>query len=360
MTSGNARRALLTGSVGLNAAEDVFRTVGAILGDRLRRIPDGETGDRALWVMWLRRLVEQNAAFEDDPAESAAGARIIADQEAVRHADATGGGPLPRRRVRRGVAPEEIVFGNVGYADDALASYLVFARLQDNGVIPPDVRFQMSLPTTAAFLNAHVALRDHAVVEQPYRDALLREVDRAAAVIQHQDLAIQWDVSTEMAQWEGVRHAWFDDTENGVLDRLAVHCNHVPRDIELGIHLCYGDYGHKHWREPEDTANMVAVFNALSKRVHRPIHWLHMPVPRDRDDDAYFAPLRDLELPPWTEFYLGLIHFTDGLDGAQRRMTTASRFIEDFGVATECGFGRRPPDTIPDLLKLHAAASTLG
>jgi hypothetical protein len=28
--------------------------------------------------------------------------------------------------------------------------------------------------------------------------------------------------------------------------------------------------------------------------------------------------------------------------------------VGEFGVATECGLGRRDPATIPDLLRLHA------
>ena len=62
---------------------------------------------------------------------------------------------------------------------------------------------------------------------------------------------------------------------------------------------------------------------------------------------------RTLKLKPETEFYLGLVHFTDGLQGAQRRLAAAKRVVSNFGVATECGFGRRPPETIPGLLKLH-------
>jgi hypothetical protein len=81
-----------------------------------------------------------------------------------------------------------------------------------------------------------------------------------------------------------------------------------------------------------------------------------MPVPRDRDDAAYYQPLADLHLRPETKLYLGLIHLTDGLEGTRRRMAIAAKFTNDFGVATECGFGRRPPQTIADLLKLHAAA----
>ena len=103
------------------------------------------------------------------------------------------------------------------------------------------------------------------------------------------------------------------------------------------------------------TANMVAVYNALSERVTRPINWLHMPVPRGRDDDAYYAPLRELRLRPETKLYLGLIHLSDGVEGTRRRMSTAARFASGFGVATECGFGRRPPNTISGLLAIHAA-----
>jgi hypothetical protein len=78
-----------------------------------------------------------------------------------------------------------------------------------------------------------------------------------------------------------------------------------------------------------------------------------MPVPRDRDDDRYFEPLRNLKLKSGTELYLGLIHLTDGIEGAKRRAAAAKRVVSDFGVATECGFGRRPPETIPDLIRLH-------
>jgi hypothetical protein len=31
--------------------------------------------------------------------------------------------------------------------------------------------------------------------------------------------------------------------------------------------------------------------------------------------------------------------------------------VDGFGVATERGFGRRDPATVPDLLDLHAAAA---
>jgi hypothetical protein len=106
-------------------------------------------------------------------------------------------------------------------------------------------------------------------------------------------------------------------------------------------------------KEPKDTTHLVEVANALATRVGGRINWIHMPVPRERTDDAYFAPLRHLHLQPETELYLGLVHITDGVEGTRRRIATAQRVIADFGVATECGFGRRPPETIPSLLRIH-------
>ena len=47
-----ASGAHLVGSVPLASSEAVFRTVADEIGDRLRRIPDGETGPRSDWIVW--------------------------------------------------------------------------------------------------------------------------------------------------------------------------------------------------------------------------------------------------------------------------------------------------------------------
>jgi len=84
-----------------------------------------------------------------------------------------------------------------------------------------------------------------------------------------------------------------------------------------------------------------------------------MPVPRDRSDDPYFAPLSRLQLRPETTLALGLVHHTDGIEGTARRMTTAHKYARNFAIGTECGFGRRKPETIPELLRIHAEAAKL-
>jgi hypothetical protein len=134
----------------------------------------------------------------------------------------------------------------------------------------------------------------------------------------------------------------------------------VPEGVELGYHLCYGDFEHRHGREPQDTGVMVELANAVCAGVTREIGWLHIPVPRDRSDDAYFAPLRDLKFHPETRLYLGLVHYTDGVEGARKRLAAAQKLVSDFGIATECSFGRRPKSQdIRELMRLHVQVAGL-
>jgi hypothetical protein len=60
-----------------------------------------------------------------------------------------------------------------------------------------------------------------------------------------------------------------------------------------------------------------------------------------------------------TELCLGLVHYTDGVEGTKRRLEVAKRLVSRFSIATECGFGRRDPGTIPELLRIHAAVADL-
>ncbi len=59
----------LVGSVPLNNAEEVFRAASSTLGDRLRRVPDGETGTRTNWIGWQINFLAQNPHLEDSVGE---------------------------------------------------------------------------------------------------------------------------------------------------------------------------------------------------------------------------------------------------------------------------------------------------
>ena len=113
--------------------------------------------------------------------------------------------------------------------------------------------------------------------------------------------------------------------------------------------------GNKHFKEPEDMGLLVKLANQLCHNVERRIDWIHMPVPIDRNDADYFRPLKELDRDNLKQLYLGLLHEQDGIEGANKRMAAANWFATDYGLATECGLGRRKPDIIQDLLELHAS-----
>ena len=343
----------LVGSVPLSSAEEVFRVVTGTLGPRIRRLPDGETGDRIGWVGFQVPVLMQHPLFElapsDQPGESQS------DVDRVTRAEGTDY-TRPFFALRTGAETSALEFVDLGYARAALESYAVFARLKTAGVIMPDTRFQVSLPTPLAPLVMFVSRRDHPRVEPAYKAALLAELARICAGIPHDQLAVQWDVAPELALLEGVWESGFDDVEGEITGRVTELGNVVPASVELGFHFCYGDLGHQHFVQPRDMSVLARLASRVAAGLRRPLNWVHMPVPRDRDDDAYFTPLRALRLPERAQLFLGLVHATDGIDGARRRAAAAQRFSPAFGIATECGFGRRPAETVPALLELHRAA----
>lgn len=132
----------------------------------------------------------------------------------------------------------------------------------------------------------------------------------------------------------------------------------VPAGVELGFHFCYGDLDAKHFFDPKDANAMVDLANALANEIHRPIDWIHMPVPIDRNDERYFVPFNNLRTKPGTEIYLGLVHLTDGIEGLNRKVAAARAHLDRFGISTECGFARvRTPAVVERILELRAQAS---
>jgi hypothetical protein len=54
----------LNGSLNLPSADDVFRTVAAIAGDSITKIPDGETDERRGWIAALVPRLQQVPQLE--------------------------------------------------------------------------------------------------------------------------------------------------------------------------------------------------------------------------------------------------------------------------------------------------------
>lgn len=325
----------LVGSVPLNTAADVFRTSTRILGKRLKRVPDGETGERKNWIGWQLPKIAACAGLQlyDQPDKGYGRTELV--------------------RISPG-CQDSVQIRDLGYFDAAMTSYAVFAQAKAEGSINSACRFQVCLPTPLAPIQLYVQKADQVVLEPVYEAALLTELAGIITEIPAEELAIQWDTAVEFGVLEGVFPSYLENPFEDIIARLIRLGEYVPEGAELGYHLCYGDSGHKHFSEPDDMSKLVAVANRLTSDLSRNINWLHMPVPRERHDAAYYRPLKDLRLAADTEIYLGLIHATDGASGAARRIDVAQEFLTEFGIATECGLGRRDPESIPDLLALHA------
>jgi len=186
-----------------------------------------------------------------------------------------------------------------------------------------------------------------------YEAALFAEIDEMVTVIPEQALSIQWDIAAEVTVLETPQLSRIFPKDE-LIGSLVRAVDHVPAGSEVGLHLCYGDPGGKHVIEPKDLSQLVELANAIKARARHPIAWLHMPVPLTRTDAAYFAALQKLERAKDTDLYLGLVHLADGLEGAEKRIAAASSVVRGFGIATECGLGRRPKDKISEIVSLHA------
>lgn len=331
----------LVGSFPFEDVTEVLNLVADTIGDRLRRVPDGETEDRRYYYNWHIGIIYYRARTQLEWVSPAPD----------RYPQ------LPWFKRRRNADLSKIDFGSFGYAEWAKESYAIFRRLRSEGRFLEKARFQVNMISPLTPLMGLFDEKIRAEIEPAYERALLADLAEILETIPHEDLAIQWEHVYDLAFWEKFRIPfWQGSVEDGVIERIARYAKFVPEQAELGYHLCYGDFQHKHFMEPTDAGVMTEMINMICARVTRSIQFFHLPVPRNRDDDAYFAPLQGLRIKPETEIYLGLIHHTDGLSGTQRRIATALRHISNFGIATECGFGRRPADQIAELLQIHRDA----
>src|SRR5258708_12600448 len=94
-----------------------------------------------------------------------------------------GGIRNPRYKIKEGLKPEDVRFGRLGYADNALKSYKIFKRLQGLGKIPAHMRFQVCLPTPLAVVYAFFIASEVRRIWPFYEHRLLEELDEITRTI---------------------------------------------------------------------------------------------------------------------------------------------------------------------------------
>ncbi|GAC67004.1 hypothetical protein [Gordonia soli] len=327
----------LTGSINVPTVDDAFTLVGERLQPGVTRVPDGETGDRANWV-----LTQADHFLANDTLD-------VVDGKA---------------RVKPGTA---VGFDEIDYHSVAVESYVSFRAARDDGRLAPDTRFLVSIPTPFNAVNSFVELDSQVEVALAYEEALRPSVERLQEQIPPTDLAVQWDLPTELATVEG----WFPNPYSGVeaiLTATARLGDWVHDDAELTFHLCYGDSkfgaspfmgdppdaaaaarGGRHIL-PRDASAIVTVANGLSRHVGRRIDAFQAATVAAWNRRAHWQPLAGLAIEADTEFFLGLVHADDGAAGARHRIALATQFLPEFGLSTECGLGRHSDDQLADVL----------
>jgi hypothetical protein len=332
----------LVGGLKAPDAETAMSTAGAILGRHLYAVTDGETGERDQWIGWqLGKLTSiegidvvgvKETSAKDNPEYS--GFPAVAVDSAV----------------------TELPAGSLGYAEAAESSYPIFKMLRREGALPDGVKFQVSVPTAYASVVAWIREEDQEGFFGVYESAMANEVERIASVVDHRDLVIQYDVAVEIGALSGafVAAAELGD-KRFIVDALERALATPAGDVERGLHLCYGDYKHRHFTVPQDLSLCVELANAAGDRAD----FVHMPADRDTGrDPAYYEPLRDLA---GCRLALGVIDY----EGDEQRTGELVKAAAEgsggmeFAVATECGMARideRGPGSpsLERLLELHA------
>ena len=331
---------LLVGSIPLETAEEVFRVFGGALGRWLSYIPDGEIGERQYWIDGLAyRVLNGHPQLETLR-------RPAPDENGVEQWRPRGLHDQFQFRVRPGV--HKVRFGDpgwrLGYTRDAISSYYIFRQLKKEGVLPPHLRLQVSLPLTySAVTSFFPNPADHERIVPGFTEALGAEVRKMIDKIPPSDLAIQWDLAVENRYLETtLARDGLAAAEKEALRLMAPSraiSPHIPREVPLGYHTCFGTLNGWPSRQPKDLTGSVLLVNAAVASSDRPVDFVHIPT-LGSPGDEFFKPLSNLRIGS-AHVYLGLIHHLNGFH-VHEQILTARKYLTGFGIAAPCGFGRAP------------------
>jgi hypothetical protein len=337
------------GSVNLPDAETVMREISSRIPDGVRRMTDGETGDRNYWIQFQTRKFEQMPEFET----------VAVGQAYETTPDAPA---MPQFRLTEGASAEMINWPNLGYADEYTKSFATFDRMQNEGTIPADVRFQLQYPTPFASMAGTIAPDDLPSVAASYEQALFADLDTALERLPHDRMAVQWDVAVEIGALEGAMGPKVPMDQ--IVPGLVRSLERVPADVPVGMHLCYGDYGHQHFKQPDSLQTQVDLVNGVGAATERRLDFVSFTVPQGRNDIAYFEPLGGLKTGPETELYFALVPYhpddqapgttAEQIENIDAVLINSPGGRRHWGICTECGMGRVDAGDVPRLLDLHS------
>lgn len=225
----------LVGSIPLRNTSEVFHTISKALPHHLRRVPDGETGERWYFARWQAPKIGEWPLVLNPLIR---GFLKLSDPEPPTYTESE------KLETLRDM--EEKL--QVGYDIAALESWEVFRKLKAEGVIGRNVRFLVALPSPVTITALYVRRGFQVEFEGVYGRVLLKALERIQEGIPPEELSVQWDCPFEFGMIDGAEFPgrdtekwWEESMSEGVVRRLVRVRESVKEDVELGVHLCYGE-----------------------------------------------------------------------------------------------------------------------
>ena len=255
---------------------------------------------------------------------------------------------MPQVRLADGVDPAQMRWPDLGYADAYLASYATFAALRRDGVVPDGVRFQAEYPTPLASIGAYIVPEQQQALLGSYEQAMFADLARLLAAVPHDQVAGAVGCRRRSsASWKRPSRRAARGPSM-LSSRAWPRCvDQVPAKVPVGLHLCYGDYGHQHFKQPQSLALQVQVVDAVTAAAGRAVEVLvSFTVPQYQRQESYFAPLTGLTADPGTELNFALVPYHPA---DQEPGTTADqvRLIDAALAASPGGPGARASAPTP-------------
>lgn len=311
------------------------------LGPHLLRMTDGETGERAQWVLptmdWLRANPDVELIADGDYSDYEHGTRY-----AVREG--------------RTFDPANI---ELGYHRFFGRSYPAFRELRGRHR-HDDIAFQVGCPAPIDLavdsFGFEVANTDRSIA-QAYAAATLREI-LAIHAEAGDDVVFQIETVVSMVAVARTPEEHQGQVAGQMAGAITAMVAMAPAGTRFGAHLCLGDFHHRALAEMGSARPLVTLANTLAAMwpEGRPLEYIHAPfAAAERPgslDPSWYAPLADLELPDGVRFVAGFVHEDLDLEQLREVQALIERHVgHEVDVAATCGLGRREsPDQAWDAM----------
>lgn len=310
-------------------AEQALRWQVGDLAGRLRRLCGGETGDRLMWFVPVVKAL-----------------KVSPKVRVVRNGDWSGYDDTDRLAVRRG---ERLRGADVPLRLAEFAAEELHTMAGMGHPATAELPLQIGTPgylDMALFTFGPVGMTRAIRAFFQALSAEIRTVHATAA-------------DTVVFQLESPAALVAVNTMPRVLRRPAARllallvtrqAAKAPDGSRFGVHLCFGDLGHRAASRPHDAAAVAELADAIIRRwpKGRTLEYVHLPLAAAEEppsvDPRYYAPLRRLRPLTASTLVAGIAHEAQ----SREDQLTALRLAEEalgrrVDIATSCGLGRRSP-----------------